>query len=61
MTCPTCKHEEHRPGQCPKDDCGESEIVRPRVDPSVHRPNHLVRTHLGMVAFAPPQTTKKRG
>lgn len=26
MSCPQCKHEDHRPGQCDYDDCGESEI-----------------------------------
>jgi hypothetical protein len=24
--CPTCKHEEHKPGCCRNDNCGASEI-----------------------------------
>jgi hypothetical protein len=24
--CPDCKHDEHEPGKCPHDNCGEGEI-----------------------------------
>ena len=29
MLCPTCSHEEHEPGKCKKDNCGEQELIRP--------------------------------
>lgn len=29
MTCPDCLHEEHAPGECKKDNCGSSELIRP--------------------------------
>lgn len=29
MQCPDCNHNEHEPGKCPKDNCGQSEIKHP--------------------------------
>lgn len=30
--CNDCKHPEHKPGECPFDNCGESEVVHSRDD-----------------------------
>jgi hypothetical protein len=53
--CRDCKHTEHEPGQCPYDNCDDSELVR---SSSSYQPDDM---YAGRTTYTPSRLYTRKG